>query len=191
MSTCKEYISGRFSNTADISEFGRGFPDFLRTTELGIEIPFLYDLARFEWVFRNAFHSENLQPLAEDMFLNALQTGARLALSPTVTLFNSLYSVYEIWKKRSEKIDGLRPDEWMKPSQLVVFKKASKVMVSRTGEMEFRILEKIGEGSSIDEVLTDLIGRDPSLNPDQVRTVFGNVGALGVLTPSLGDTRDK
>ncbi|MGE3975331.1 MAG: putative DNA-binding domain-containing protein, partial [Bdellovibrionales bacterium] len=144
---CHDYISSYESKSFDLSDYGMEFPDFLGRTPQATEAPFLKDLATFEWAFKEVFHQTNL---AEEPGLLqneiAKNPEVRFKLSSSARLFESEYSIYEIWKLRREKIEEITELNFSNLESSVIYKSQYLVFVKYHGINEFAVLKTLVSG---------------------------------------------
>ncbi len=81
--------------TACLSAYGEGFPDFLAAYPPAAPLPYLYDVARFDWLIERAVtrfvHSSSPAPTAVD-----LDGTVTLTLTPALRLLSCRYPVDDI-----------------------------------------------------------------------------------------------
>ena len=91
-------------------EYGAGFPDFLAEFPPCRPLPYLGDVARFEWAMQRALHAPDATPLP----MRALQgagpgqaASLGLRLDPSLSLLRSSYPIDRIW--RANRPDAAEP----------------------------------------------------------------------------------
>lgn len=174
----KAYVTQNISQSFDLSDYGEGFPEFLEQHRSKHEIDFASDLARFEWSFKCIFHKPNLVQ-RHDLFSRLQPDGSdKLVLSQSARLFESLFSVYEIWKRRGHSASEMAEIDWSNPERLLLYRRDSKVFVHSFGEPEFVLLKELASGKTIAEAITIASDR-VHLSPEQVQSTFSQIGSLG------------
>lgn len=97
----REYFLQSPPTNPAMIELGESFPKFLAEFSATKDLSYLPDLARFELIYHQSFHSEDA-PLATAEDFSALDistlANARLTLCPAAYLFESDYAVFDIWK---------------------------------------------------------------------------------------------
>jgi hypothetical protein len=179
----KEFILTHSSASYNLSDFGKSFPDFLAKTQPFSDLPFLADLARFEWVFKEIFHLPPHTRLTPDhLQQHPLSANLRLSFGPSVRLFQSSYSVYEIWKLRGTKQSSLPEATWNQPQYLLCYKQDQQVYIKHLNQPEYQILEFLLSGCGIDEALTETLQAHPDLGEATVTNLFATLTQTGILT---------
>jgi hypothetical protein len=94
------FIGQRPPTSAALLEYGREFPDFLRTFEPVSALPYLPDVAQLEWLMAYAYHAPDARQLPADALVGlgeeVLEAG--LELHPSCALLISRYPVFSIWR---------------------------------------------------------------------------------------------
>ncbi len=181
LALCAEFISITPSFYFDLSEYGSDFPAFLKQQPQIQEIPFLYDLANFEWSFKNIFHSPNIITDNQNL-IGALSSGVdfKLVLSRSAVLFESEFPVYEIWKQRSKSVDSLSHLDFSTHEKLLLYKRTSQVFIQALKEDEFLVLKIITAEHSLEKSLEAISGTLGDLLPERIRELFSFVAQVGV-----------
>lgn len=175
----KEYIMQTPSTNYDLSTYGEKFSTFLSTKF--VDIPFLGDLARFEWLFQEIFHKPNIIE-GTSAFLQRLSASKMdLMLSPSCVLFQSPYSIYEIWGLRKQPIDSLAELEINRPQSVLLFKKSSKIMVQRLQNDECLTIEALIRTGDIAATIEILSEKHPQTDSQRIQSIFKLIAELNVL----------
>ncbi len=180
-----QYIKTHPSQVFDLSEYGSEFPDFLATIKQNDEISFLQDLATFEWSFKNIFHKRNLKTSQIDWSARAKDT--RLVFSDSAILLANRFSVYEIWKRRTQPIETVGEIDWSKPEHLVLFKNNSQVNIRILAADEFLVMRHLSNGQTLEASIEALIADYKELTPERVQSIFSTVSGLGVFFVESND----
>jgi hypothetical protein len=179
----KEFLLAHSSSSYNLSDFGKHFPDFLDKRQPFSDLPFIADLARFEWVFKEVFHLPPHKSLTPDHFQqHPLSGNLRLSFGPSVRLFRSPYSVYEVWKLRGTIQTSLPEATWKQPQYLLCYKQNQQVYIKHLNQPEYQLLEFLLSGSSIDEALSETLQFHPDLGEATVTNLFATLTQTGILT---------
>lgn len=185
----KDYLALHPSSFYNLSDFGEAFPDFLEHARPFADLPFLSDLARFEWIFKEVFHSAPHQPLSPEYLQHTDLSGAtRLTFGASLRLFSSPYSVYEIWKLRTTPQAPLSQDMWTSPQCLLAYQHQQQVYVQRLSPSEHAIFHYLIDGASIGEALQHAVLQYPDLSPHMISNLFALVTKTGLLTGIITET---
>ena len=113
--TARAYLNVEQPSTPVLAEFGETFADFLQNFEPLNELPYLADVARFEWLQVEALHAGDAQPLtALDLAgIDPADVGQVIfKLHPSTRLITSPYPVVSLWRAnmQDEKHAPVDPD---------------------------------------------------------------------------------
>jgi len=90
--------------------FGAGFGDFLESFEPAGSVPYLGDLARFEWARIEAYNAPDAEPLPIERLQSIAPeelSGLGLELHPSLRLLSSRYPVASLWAATEGGEEGL------------------------------------------------------------------------------------
>ncbi len=179
----KEFLFKQGSQSYNLSDFGEFFPDYLEERQPFSDLPFLADLARFEWLFKEIFHSPPHTALTPEDFQNHQLSGnLRLSFAPSVRLFHSPYSVYEIWKMRGTDQSSLPEEDWNHPQWLLCYKHQQQVYVKHLTEPDYLLLQALLNGANIEEALVHTLETFSDLTPSTVSDLFQVIHQTGIGT---------
>jgi hypothetical protein len=177
----KDYIKEHPSKTYNLSDYGNHFAEFAQK-KLADEIPFIKDLAKFEWIFKNTFHSKQHQAL-DPQELAVIQTNPdqKIIFGESVSLFQSNYSVYGIWEQRqgnnTEDSDQSEDPFEEKPEQLLIYKQDNQIFVKTVSIGEFKILQALQEGQTFSTIV-DLFTEE---NSSDLIAAFQTLGSTQII----------
>ena len=178
---CENFINTNPSRVYDLSDYGEQFPKYLEAQSLIIEVPFARDLADFEWKFKEVFHCSNISADKVDWSKVVNEPGSILfRLSSSARLFQSKYSVYEIWKMRANSAEGLNIDI-NEEARLLVYKHSSQVMVRNLERDEFCLLENLSNGTNLENSIEAVLKINSQIGPERIQELFSTIRQLGVL----------
>ena len=179
----KEFLLAQPSSSYNLSDFGKPFPDFLDKRQPFSDLPFLADLARFEWLFKEVFHLPPHTSVTPDHFQqHTLSGNLRLSFGPSVRLFRSPYSVYEIWKLRGTIQESLSEKDWGKPQWLLCYKYQQQVYIKHLSEPEYLLLNHLCSGASIEESLERTLQDFSDITASTVSDLFKVINHTGIVT---------
>ena len=179
----KEFLLAHSSSSYNLSDFGKPFPDFLDKRQPFSDLPFLADLARFEWLFKEVFHLPAHTSLTPEHFQQHILSGnLRLSFGPSVRLFRSPYSVYEIWKLRGTIQESLPEKIWCKPQWLLCYKHQQQVYIKHLSEPEYLLLNHLCSGTSIEESLERTLQDFSDITASTVSDLFKVINHTGIVT---------
>ena len=179
----KEFILAYSSTSYNLSDFGKNFPDFLDKKQPFSDLPFLADLARFEWVFKEVFHLPPHTCLTPEHFhQHPLSGNLHLSFGPSIRLFQSPYSVYEIWKLRGTIQDSLPEIIWGNPQWLLLYKHQQQVYVKHLNAPEHLLLNHLCSGASIEESLERTLQEFSDITATAVSDLFTLIKHTEIVT---------
>lgn len=168
----EHYLRKHHSRTGNVHDFGEAFPGFLKSFP-GLEsLPYLADVARFEWLYHTVFHS----PAGEMLNIEKLSRVPEsrygqlsLLLSPSCRLYSSTYPVLHIWQANQEGSDS---DETISLDeggvQLAIVRHGKQVVLYPYQAAAFAMLDAISQGTKLDEACEKALQVDPFCNLEMV-----------------------
>jgi len=178
-----KYIYSTVSHCYDLSDYGYDFPKFLSRQALAAETPFLPDLARFEWLFKEIFHKPNVKNEIDGGI--GFAENSRFIPSSSAKLLSSRYPIYDIWKLRSGPIEELSKIDLSTSQNLLIYKQESQVRVRMLDADEYIFMRALFNGNSISATLDIALEASPNITPDRIRQIFSDIAQAGVLLPKL------
>lgn len=100
---------------------------------------------------------------------------------PSVVLWKSDFSIYEIWKRRSGDVSELNGIDIEMKDHILCRKIDDKVHMTNLEESELRLLEQFENPRSIEEAVTKYQSMYDKLSPESIQSLFSRMGSLGVL----------
>lgn len=181
---CRQYIEAQPSSSYDLSDYGHNFPAFLNQMANLKEFPFLHDLARFEWLFKDMYHTPTPDPLPVERIKElSLSEDFNVHFIEAMRIFESPYSVYKIWCMRKEDpAESFADFLWQQPESLMIYKKNKKIYTQRLGSVEAQILLDLQEGHSVAEALEDFSN---AMTPERITALFQMMMQSGIIEDIL------
>ncbi len=185
----KEFLMTHSSTSYNLSDFGKFFPAFLDRTQPFSDLPFLADLARFEWQFKEIFHLAPHSGLNPEQFQqHPLSGNICFSFGPSIRLFQSQHSVYEIWKLRGTIRDSLPEELWRNPQWLLCYKREQQVYIKQVSEPEYLLLGHLISGASIAESLDRTLQEFSNISTSTVSSLFSVITHTRIVTKVTEDT---
>lgn len=155
------YVERTPSRSHNLSDYGEGFAEFLESRPLAAHAPFIGDLARFEWTFKDLFHVKAHEGLAPAVLAAKARPDAVLRLGNAVRLLSLRRRVYGIWRRDRGDDTPLRASDWEGPERLVLYKKAGNpVFVRSLTGPEHAALFGLAAGRPLQDALAAAEGLD-------------------------------
>lgn len=179
---CAEFIGEMPSASYNLSDYGKTFPSYLSKCADLKDLPFLGELARFEWTYKELFHmkeddhlsAESLAPLQE-------QANFEFIFGKSCFLLHHEFSVYKIWQKRKEPPEKQPPLEWQIPEDLVFYKQDASIYVKSLEKPELETLQLLKEGKSLEETFSTLSTTDKDFDEHSVNALFQFIFQSGIV----------
>ena len=153
----ERFARGHASTSGDLHGFGAAFGDFLADYPHAAGLDYLADVARLEWAVARAFHAADpgqvdfarlaAIPEAERVRVRfLLQAGARLIASE--------FPIAAIWEANQPGREGT-PQRTSGAERVLVHRDGFAVRVRELGALEWRFLEALAAGSSMETLAED------------------------------------
>lgn len=145
-----EYCRLYPSKTYDLNGYGEEFITFLKEREGEHEVPWLTELARFEWSFWKFFHQRKNKkafPIAETDLLNFSYKDFEV--------FQCSFDFITLWQNRedSEFFKDKSLEDFKSATFIVLGKNHQGMVYKRIDDMSFRLLRELRKGQSMGEVI--------------------------------------
>lgn len=178
----KHFIQARPSTTYNLSKYGKEFPEFLDEVQPFPDLPFLGDLARYEWTFKELFHTRQHQSVAPEQIQSLAEDAAiQIQFGQAVRLLTSRYAIYDLWKLRGTEHEGKPPVEWDRAQKLVLYKRTKQIFVHEVGEHEFQILTSLQAGHTLEASLALISEQEAAIQQDQISQLFQFIFNSGII----------
>ncbi len=103
----RAYLRAHPSRSGDLHEYGAEFASFLAVQDWGVDLPYLPDVARLEWLTHQAFHAADAEPLGLAALAGLpFESYSGLGLLPSVRLMHSEFPVHRIWQVNQQSWAG-------------------------------------------------------------------------------------
>ena len=147
--------------------YGDSFPEFLAKIPEFSTLAYLPDVARLEYMWTAAYHSEEAEAVAkqEVASINADEFATlRLVPHPSMQCIRSDYPIYRIWvaSQTDEYGELISLDEG--PSHVILIRPRTKVETREVGEGTFLFLFRLQAGDSIDDAYSFATRADASFD---------------------------
>ena len=179
---CRDYIARFPSLSYNLSDYGADMPAFMTGRDFGLEVPFLPDLARYEWEFKELFHAAPAAGLDPAALAGRVKDESRLVFHPASRLLELGHRVYGIWKRDRADETPLERSDWEGEQRLVLYKKeGNDVHVRVLSATEHAALSALRAGRPLGEALESAPGMDETV----AARLFAFVADAGL----IGDVR--
>ena len=156
------------SDSADLTQFGARFADFLSSFPPAAELPYLPDMARLEWAVHLAHYAADAQALAPEA-LAALHPDQlevrRFTLHPACALLASNWQVAALWHAHQDgEEQGMFPHDMQVASWTLVCRSRWKAQVLQVDAAAHAALLALRQGQTFGAALDAAFERDPAFD---------------------------
>jgi hypothetical protein len=133
-------------------EFGCDFPEFLDNSQAAGALPYLPDLARFEWMRWKAWQAPALPSLSGRHLCAVpprLAPRLILATQPSLGIIASPYSVVSIWETYTADNETRRKNLRRGWEEAMIVRAAAHVRIRRMPPGAYQLIDSIRKGSTL------------------------------------------
>jgi hypothetical protein len=157
----RDFVARTPSPTYNLSDYGESFPEFLESRPESQDAPFLGDLARFEWAFKELFHVKPHAGLSPAALSAAAKPVSVLRFGGAVRLLSLRHRVHGIWKRDRADDTPLEPADWTGAQRLILYKRGSNAIYARElSSAEHAALAALAAGRALEDALAGAEGLD-------------------------------
>jgi hypothetical protein len=179
----RAYIARFPSRTHNLSDYGAEFPEFLESLPVAADAPYLGDLARYAWTFKELFHAATHAGLDPVVLAAKARPEAVLRLGSAVRLLALRHRVYEIFRRDNEDDTPIEAASWKGAERLILYKKeGNPIYVRELTAPEHAALAALAAGRPLADALAGAEGLDAG----GAQELFGFVAVSGIVTEVVG-----
>jgi len=136
-----------------LAQYGGEFPGFVAAFPPAIQVPYLADVARLEWLRVLAYHSADADPVGPEALQALSGSGASLdeiylSLHPSVQVFCAPFAAVSIWAAHQGQL-RLEDIDVNVGEDAVVLRQALDVLVLPTDSASTQFVQAVAAASSI------------------------------------------
>lgn len=177
LATSAAFITTERSTSHNLSDYGRTFPEFLESLPELAHAPFIGDLARLEWTFKELFHMGSNDGLPADELARIATPSAVFSFGPATALLSLRHRVHAVWTRDLEDDTALDPESWRGHEDLFLYKKDGRVFTRALTPAEAAALTALRAGRPLDAALAGAAGLDAGA----VSALFRDLAASGAI----------
>jgi Putative DNA-binding domain len=167
------------SRTHNLSDYGAEFPEFLDSLPVAADAPYLGDLARFAWTFKELFHAKPHAALAPAVLAAKARPEAVLRLGGAVRLLSLRHRVYGIYRRDPADDSPIKDEDWQGEQRLLLYKKEENpIYVRELTAPEHAALSALAAGRPLADALAGAEGLDAA----GAGELFSFLSAAGLVT---------
>jgi hypothetical protein len=164
-----EYARQHPSTSGDLNEYGVSLPGFLRRFPHTLDLPYLPDVARMEWIAHLAHYAPEPEPLGDLPF--------RLAAGSAP--MRSDWPLARLWEVHQDGYHGeINVDFAPGPHRILVYRPAWRVAVQPITLGEYRFIAGARRGEPLGELLEATVELDPAFEPAAALARLAHIGVL-------------
>jgi hypothetical protein len=173
------YIARNPSRSHNLSDYGEAFPEFLESLPIAQRAPYLGDLARLAWTFKELFHAHPHAGLEPAVLAAKARPESILRFGPALRLLALNYRVYGIFRRDNADDTPIADADWTGVQRLMLYKKSDNpIHVRELTVPEFSALSGLAAGRPVREALAGADGLDEA----GAAELFGFLAASGLVT---------
>jgi len=150
-SMVKMFIPEHMPAEADLNRYGAGFPSFIRQYPPAQPLPYLADVAHFEWLWNEAFLAADdtaLAPQEIAMISPQQYPSMRFRLRTSARLMHAAYPVDNLWHFCEANGEGDAPDINTGDVFLLLMRPQLEVITLRLSHAEYLLLLWLSRGNT-------------------------------------------
>ena len=184
--TASEFIIKTPARPGPLFEYGVEFPSFLDTFEPASSLPYLSDVARFEWAMNVAYHAEEGIPLHVNELANIPESelvNLQFTIHPSCQLITSDYPIDKIWA--ANQPDGeVREIDFTHGVDILVIRPCETVVFHIISTTTRHFLKLLSRGCTVEHAYTRTATINPDFNPAETIIDLLKIGVFVTLNVS-------
>ena len=165
----RDYARRHPSTSGDLNEYGASLPGFIARFEGTLDLPYLPDVARMEWVAHFGYYAVDTEPPGDAPF--------RLAAGTTP--MGSDWPLARLWEVHQDDYRGeIGVDFAPGPYRILIFRPAWRVAVQPITLGEYRLIAGARRGEPLGELLEATVELDSAFEPAAALERLARMGAL-------------
>ena len=149
---CRRYLAAQPPNSHDIGRVGERFAAYVSGDALTEQLPFLPDLARFEWALAVAVVSDDITPLRWDRLAErgpVALSEAPLRLAPATRLIRSDWPLHDLLLAKDTPDGEIDIELVGRPESVLVWRKGLEVRWQVVDGAEAALIEGARRGETL------------------------------------------
>jgi hypothetical protein len=175
----RDYIARFPSRSHNLSDYGGDFPEFLESLPVAEDAPYLGDLARYAWAFKELFHEKPHAGLDPAVLAAKARPDAVLRFGSAVRVLALRHRVYSIFRRDNDDDTPIEEASWKGPERLLLYKKeGNPIHVRELSAPEHAALTALASGRPLADALAGADGLDTAA----VQELFGFISVSGIVS---------
>ena len=164
----EEFMKGNLPSTGNLDDYGEGFAEFLENFEPAKQLPYLPDVAHFEWLFHKSALADKVEVIDLASIKNiSVEKYLEMSfvLNNSVKLFSSKYPVHLIWEMAREPEKERELDLSVESGcDLMLSRQEARVKMEFLDRAEYQFLKSIAEDGSLYAAFTAATATTPEFD---------------------------
>jgi hypothetical protein len=180
-----EFAAAHPPVTPVLLEYGGAFPGFVADFGPARDIPYLSDVAAFEWAQHVAAHVADAEPISLDVLAKiepASLGDVRLVLHPAARLFASDYPAVTLWRINADGVCA--PDELSGGEAALIARPDQFVQVHDLTAGAYAFLKSVAEGAPLGSSVAAAQRAQPEFDLASTLALVFSAGAIAAVTLS-------
>lgn len=161
------YIHQNPSTYKDLNSFGDCLATFLVTFPPAKTLPYLAEVAQFEWGCHEVFHAPETKgfDLARLAAIAASEyPQVKFRLHPACRIYDFYYPIYRIWRLCQEKSSEESIDFNSGGENILIFRQYGNVEIILLDKADFEFLYSLGQGQTLEIACDAALGVDANFD---------------------------
>ncbi len=173
---CEDYRATHPSTTYNLNSYGDKLAAFV--AKKFAKLPYLYHLARFEWLLFKVFNSAESVAAFDLSKVDAEKDV--FAFQPSVQLFSSPFRTYDLWRNRKRLAGGYSPKNFTSDELVLLYKHGHRHYFAVLTENQFAILRLLLKGKTITQSIV-AASKKATIAEKEVSQLFSLIASPGVV----------
>lgn len=172
---CNDYRAAYPSTTYNLNTYGDKLPAFV--AKKFAKLPYLYHLARFEWLLFEVFNSAE-SVAAFDLSKVDAENDV-FVFQPSVRLFQSPFRIYDLWRNRKRLANGYSPKNFTSDEFVLLYKHGHRHYFAVLTNNQFAIMQLLMKGKTITQAIV-AASKKATITEKEVSQLFSLIASPGV-----------
>lgn len=169
LAACRDYAYARPSVSHNLSDYGYDFPEFLEQRAELAHAPFIGDLARLEWAFKDVFHAPREESLSVEALASASSPGSRFVFGRASALLSLGHRVHAMWSRDLSDETPIESADWEGEEAVFLYKSRDGVCGRTFSAPEAAALSALRAGETLEAALAGAAGLDEAATTELFR----------------------
>jgi hypothetical protein len=171
----RAYASEHPSTSGDLNEYGEQLAPFVSRFPHTLDLPYLPDVARMEWLAHRAYYAED----GASFDLQGLDGSSLLRLTPPSALLASRWPLARIWTAHQDDYEGtIDVDLGAGPDCILVHRPGWRAHVRSLAPGDYRFLEALRRRSTLESALEAAAAEDGAFDASLALVRWVDAGVL-------------